>query len=414
MKKIAVMLPIGYRGGSLRAAKNISKSIAFQARKHGDDIQVIFSYVKDGKYNLETEFNDLREYGIILRETTWQVYPKEVLQAVINLIDISITHLEFPNYCLPSDGANDFYDCDLWLIISDRLPAPLFPLRRYACIIYDYIQRFVPEIFGDSNEIWDIQVSNWFSLVRNAAQIFVTTPSTHADVISYAGVQASRIHLLELDFEPINPDIIETPALHIPENYFIWTTNASFHKNHINALDALEIYLQELGGTLNIIITGDSSEYFDIENKFDSRDPMLLVPQIDYVRKKLSKNSNLGKRIRALGNLSDKMYAYVLKKAKFLWHPVIYDNGTFSAVEAAYLGIPTLSGRYPAMEYIDQRFELNLRFFNPRNPKDMAETLLKMEKDATTIPLPSREILLERDWKSNSSAFYQAIIELLW
>ena len=83
MKKIAVMLPDIYRGGSLRAAKNVAKGLAFQARELGDDIQVIFSYVSGGKYNVHVDFDDLKEFEIALRETTWQIYPRESLQAAI-------------------------------------------------------------------------------------------------------------------------------------------------------------------------------------------------------------------------------------------------------------------------------------------------------------------------------------------
>lgn len=411
MKKIAVMLPIAYRGGSLRAAKNIAKSIAFQAREQEHDIQVVFSYVKEGNYNLRAEFDDLLKIDCVLRETTWKVYAREELQAAAALMDIDTARLEYPFYCLPSDGANDFYDCDLWIIISDRLPAPLFPLRKYACVIYDYIQRYVPEIFGDY--FWDNQISNLMYSVRMASKVFVTTPSTQKDIISFAGVSSSRVHLLEMDFEPVNSYGSLSPAIQLPDKYFIWTTNPAFHKNHIHSIDALELYFQELGGDLSVVVTGSGSNYFDIRNDFDENDPTLKVPQVGYVRKKISSNQILRDRIQVMGNLSDNLYVYVLKKAKFLWHSVIYDNGTFSAIEAAYLGIPTLSARYPAMEYIDQKFNLNLQFFDPRNPEEMAEALLNMEMEANSIPLPDKKTLIQRDWKSLSLPLYRAILEIL-
>jgi hypothetical protein len=413
MRKIAVMLPIGYRGGSLRAAKNIAKGLAYQAEKHNDEVQIVFSYSKNGNYNLYTDFDDLTRAGIALRETIWKIYPREALQTAVTLIDMDRKPFEHNEYCLPTDGANDFYDCDLWIIISDRLPAPLFPLKKYACVVYDYIQRYVPEIFGNGNDVWDAQALNLFTLVRNAEKVFVTTPSTRADIISYVGVQPGRISLLELSFEPIDPNVIDTPNLYVPEDYFIWTTNGSFHKNIVNALNALEYYIQELGGALNIVVTGYSSEYFDIENKFETNDPMLVFPQIAYVRNKISKNSNLREKIRVLGNISDEMYAYVLERAKFLWHPALYDNGTFSVIEAAFLKTPSLSARYPAMEYINSKFNLNLLWFNPHNSREMAKTLSEMEKIYHSIELPGRDVLLQSSWQSNSLLLYKAIKELL-
>lgn len=413
MKKIAVMLPIGYRGGSLRAAKNIAKAIAFQARRHGDDLQVVFSYVKDGKYNLHTELDDLVEGNVVLRETVWTVYPRETLQAAVTLIDIDKTPLEHQEYCLPSDGANDFYDCDLWLIISDRLPAPLFPLRKCAFVIYDYIQRYVPEIFGNSDLVWDTQVSNLMVSVQQASKVFVTTPSTQQDLISYAGVHKSRTQLLEMDFQPL-----ETGSAKIdydaPPNYVLWTTNAAHHKNHINAFDAIEMYIQELGGSLHFLMTGTWTEYFDPINEFPEEDHVMQAYQVQYIREKIRKNRILGKKIHIMGNASDNIYAQLLKNARFLWHPALYDNGTFAVLEAAYLGVPSLSARYPAMEYINEKFKLNLQFFDPRNPKEMAEALLNMETKAASIRLPDREALLKHDWKTLSYSLYQAISELLW
>jgi glycosyltransferase involved in cell wall biosynthesis len=413
MKKIAVMLPDIYRGGSLRAAKNVAKSIALQAQRHGEDIQVVFSYVKEGKYNLHVDFDDLQEFGVILRETKWQISSKESLLAAIELININKKFLDFPFYCFPTDGANDFYDCDLWLIISDRLPAPLLPLRRYAFIVYDYIQRYVPEIFGDNDNVWNSQVANLISSVRHASKVFTTTPSTQKDLISYAGVNKELIHLLEMDFHPIETGSVNFD-LDLPENYILWTTNTAYHKNHLTAIDAYEMYVQELGGTLDLVITGNWTEYFDPANEFASDDPVVNSLQVQYLRKKLKRSLGLSSRIHVMGNVSDKMYAQILKNSHFLWHPVLYDNGTFAVMEAAYLGTPSLSARYPAMEYINQKFELHLFFFDPRNPKEMAETLLHMENSAKSISVPDQTALLAHEWKKHSLNLYKEIEKLLW
>lgn len=411
MKKIAVMLPVGYRGGSLRAAKNIAKSIAFQAHEQGSNIQVVFSYVKEGKYNLYTDFDDLLKFNCVLRETEWNIYSREELRAAASLINIDASLLEYPSYCLPSDGANDFYDCDLWLIISDRLPAPLFPLKKYGFVVYDYIQRYVPEIFGDNDQAWDTQVSNLISSVRKAAKVFVTTPSTRQDIISYAGVHPSRVKLLDMEFQPLEAGNIKIDS-GIPENYIIWTTNTTHHKNHIIAFDAIEMYIQEFGGAFSFIVTGPWTEYFDPKNEFSTDDPVMQAHQVKYIRGKLKRNLFLAKRIHVMGNVSDRIYAQLLKNAKFLLHPTLYDNGTFAVMEAAYLGVPSLSARYPAMEYINEKFNLNLQFFNPHNHKEMAEALLNMETATDLIALPKQSDLLLHDWKTLSPQIYLAILEI--
>lgn len=419
MKKIAVMLPVGYQGGSLRAAKNLAKGLAFQAHQNKDDIQIVFSYSREGDYNIHIDFDDLTEAGIVLRETTWNVVYREQLRDAAKLVGIAESELDHQFYCLPSDGINDFFDCDLWLIISDRLRmeidpvAPLFPLRRCAFIIYDYIQRYVPEIFGVGDAVWERQVSNLMHSVKHAARVFVTTPSTREDLISYVGVHPSRVQLLEMEFQPLEAGHAKLNT-ELPDDYVLWPTNTTAHKNHANAFDAIETYIQDMGGNLHFLITGTWTEYFDPTNTFPPDDPVTAAPHVRRVREKLKKDNVLAEHIHVMGNISDRQYATLLKHSRFLWHPTLYDNGTFAVMEAAYLGVPSLSARYPAMEYINDKFALNMRFFDPRNPKDMARALLKMETDAASITLPERDALLQRDWKTLSPPIYQSVLELLW
>lgn len=413
MKKIAVMLPIGYRGGSLRAAKNFAKALDYQAKQHGEDLQVVFSYARDAKYNVRVDFDDLVEAGIALRETDWVVHPISTLHSAAYLLGLNANSFEFPCYCVPSDGANDFYDCDLWLIVSDRLPAPLFPLRKSAFVIYDYIQRYVPEIFGDSDKAWSTQVSNLLYSVQHAAKVFVTTPSTLHDLTSYAGVSSFLIEVLEMEFQPLESTIIKT-GQQLPENYVLWATNTTHHKNHINALQAIQIYLQELGGELDFVVSGTWTEYFNPKNKFPVNDPVMQAEQVQYLRKELKRNKTLASKIHFIGNVSDKIYAYYLKNARFLLHPALYDNGTYAVIEAAYLGVPSLSSRYPAMEFINKKFGLNMHFFDPRDAKDLANALLVMEKSAPYVPLPAQEELQNHDWQALSLALYKSVMDLLW
>ena len=412
MKKIAVMLPIPYKGGSLRAAKNITKSIAYQSRKRGDDIRVVFSYVKTNDYDINVDFSDLIKENITLRETEWKVFPKESLQAAASLLELDEGAMEFDEFCLPTDGANDFNDCDLWVIISDRLPAPLFTLKNNVFVVFDYIQRYIPEIFNNSEILWSRQVACFMSSLRRSSKVFVTTPSTQQDLISYAGVEKHRTHLLELDFHPL--DLAGTANnFNIPEKYILWTTNAALHKNHIKALKAYEIYIQEYGGTNNLVVTGVDTEVFDPAIDLEDNSPFLDCIHINQVRGRLEKNKYLANHIHIMGNISDRNYTSLLKNAQYLWHPALYDNGTFSVLEAAYLGVPSLSARYPAMEYFDQKFKLNLKFFNPRDLVEMAEALKEMETSAKSILLPDKETLSRSGWKNLSASVYNEIVILL-
>ena len=66
-KRIAVLLPAPYKSGTFDAAKTIVKMIYRGSRKAGKPVDVIFSFLK-GHYEPDTDFKDLKELGIQLRE----------------------------------------------------------------------------------------------------------------------------------------------------------------------------------------------------------------------------------------------------------------------------------------------------------------------------------------------------------
>ena len=55
-----------------------------------------------------------------------------------------------PSYQAPDDGISQFMDCDLWIVISDRLRLPLLPVRPYLLMVYDYLQRYQAPFDDDS------------------------------------------------------------------------------------------------------------------------------------------------------------------------------------------------------------------------------------------------------------------------
>lgn len=411
MKKIAVFLPSKYKGGSLRGAKMVAKSIATAAKQLNDDVEVVFSYVGEGGYDVSEDFGDLLDLGIHLRETRWEVLnEKKISQfSVPVMLDRLTGPLKYEQYCYPLDGTNDFHDCDLWVIISDRLPAPVLPVKKYVSLVYDYIQRYVPDIFP-GEDLWQLQEKSFFPVVRNAQRVLVTSPSTLEDVVGYAGVARDRVRLLPVNFEPPQAiSGIDNPFQNI-NNYFIWVTNTSNHKNHPNAIKALEVYYNELGGGLDVLVTGYWTEYLDPVTTLPASSD---IPYIKYCRELLRTMPNTLKRMHFNGTLPEQSYAQAIGQSKFLWHPARYDNGSYSVVEAAFLGRPSLSARYPAMEHMDREFGLHLPFFDPNSIRAMARALKEMEGNFMKIDLPDQEALSSHSWQSNAHILYKSIIEII-
>lgn len=389
-KTIGVFLPVGYQGGTLNGAKNIAKMLRIGSQNNNDPINVVFSCLAN-IYNVDKEFADLKEMGIQVRETEWKLFPNKQLQ-IMQLFSGQKKPLPFENYLLPTDGINNFNDCDFWLIISDRLSAPLAPFKPYGIMVYDYIQRYVPDIIPAEYD--DERI---FSNSRNANYVFTTTPATREDAIQFAGLKAHQVYMLPMEFKL---PAIENPAAiakaENKEDYFIWTTNSTCHKNHAVAIEALDIYYNELDGQFDVIMTGVNTELFDLSRPFAGNQ------YVHEIRNLIEKSSAVKKHLKVKGNLSPRDYATTLLAARFLWHPAIVDNGTYSVIEAAYYGIPSVSSNYPQMQFINDRFNLNLEFFDSGNPTEMALALKKLElnhQQKSTL-LPSKEFLTQFSYEN--------------
>jgi glycosyltransferase involved in cell wall biosynthesis len=194
-------------------------------------------------------------------------------------------------------------------------------------------------------------------------------------------------------------------------NYFVWTTNAGEHKNHLLTLQALARYYEINRGGLDCHITGVDSSLFNPKRKQGSE----LRPHITAVRDYLSERPQLAERIVFHGDLPYQQYLSVISHARFLLHNVVMDNGTLSAVEAAYHRTPVLSSNYPPMRYISKRYELNATFFDPIDPDELSEKLAWMEVNwrAQQQRLPDVKHLEKFSWKALAPEFWRQISTII-
>jgi glycosyltransferase involved in cell wall biosynthesis len=403
LKHITIILPIAYRGGSLRVTKSIARMIRAGSKATGEPCQVRIG-VLEGKYDVVTDFSDAIEDGVEIAEYEWLKVDQKAVTAA-NLNQGRQVDLPFKEYQMPAcDLAKNFSDSDLWLLVSDRAEKPLAPIRPYAVFATDYIQRYVPEIFDKKG--WGVVDAPFLDTARQANAVFTTTPQTMEDAISYVGIPRSKVHLAPMDFDPT---AFPGEAGKGDGGYIIWPTNPAQHKNHIRAYEALEKYYGQMGGTLDVKMVGANTHYLNPRAKIAEN-----IRQIEHVkdsREKFKKSAILNKRVQILGEVDDVTYAGLLANANFMWHPTLYDNGTFSVAEAAWLGTPALSSGYPQMRYIGERFSIPMEFFNARNSTEMARALKDMERKADELraALPSREVLASHSWQGYATEYWDML-----
>jgi glycosyltransferase involved in cell wall biosynthesis len=396
-KRVAVIVPAGYRGGSLRGAKLLARAIYEGSRQVGEDVQVVFGHLDTPDLYTDDEWRDLPA-GISRRPFNWKDISGREAEDAMRLAGFPEWTADSLRYVVPDDGMKHFGDCDAWIIISDRFLNPILPLRPRIHMVYDYLQRYVP--FSDLSHGKD---APFLDCVHRADQVMVTTEFTRLDAIQYAGLPVNKVKKVPM-LAPLFQDEIQSPAS--PEaGYFIWTTNAGPHKNHERALEALLVYYGELEGHLKCRITGVNTR-----SMFDGS-----FSTLKRAGKLWSQNRILRRNVQQLGELLDDSYKRTLAGSKFLWHTALIDNGTFSVVEAACLGVPSLSSDYPAMREIDAQFALNLSFFDAWDPREMAMALKSMERrlEAKKIELPGRHELNRQSVERLAGVYWATVREWL-
>lgn len=386
-KRICVMLPQAYTGGVLDYTKRIAEAIKRGTEKTGDNYDIIFAYVESPLLDVKDYFKSIRDMGISIRKFQWKQLSYEEIVDVYRLMGVDIKP-KYDTCFVPFDGGNNFLDCDVVLLTVDRVPGSVMFLQPHGLIAHDYIQRVNPKV-SPSNELFD---SSYISIARKAKAVFTTTPITMEHAIQYAGISEKRIHIIPVpcsaddDSQQYKIDKI------LDDEYFLWSTNTSLHKNHIIALDAILHYYM-MGGKLKCVVTGFNTEYMNPEHELD--DDCFKVPHILKIRELIFQNNLLKNNMIFLGNLPKPMYKCVLKNANFFFHPGSSDNGNGTAFDALFLGVPTISSDYHAMRFYDTYFPLNMLFFDNTDVDDMAEKLYQADRsnDELRAKLPSKKEL---------------------
>ena len=410
---LAIILPAAYRGGTLRGALNIARMLKIGAAACGDALALSFGHIDDPTLYADADFEALRALGARIRPFRHEIIPASALASLYGgWVPIDPAR-RAPEYLVFNDGVSNFEDADFWLIISDRLNVALPPHRRYAVVVYDYIQRYVPAIFGTTPErapLW-LQFEAYAEAARRAEFVICTTDQTRRDCIGYVGVEPERARLFPMEFDPLAEQAAARRASRDP--YILWTTNSTHHKNHLNVLEGLERFFRRYPDLPHAVrISGVLTNLFDAsardEPHFD--DPYLVA-----VRAKIAECEAVRARLRILGNLPDSQYVSQLAHADLLLHGALYDNGTFSVVEAAWFGVPAVSSLYPAMREIEARFGVPLEYFEASDPDSLAAALGRAFADPAALRarLPQRERLRQHSFEVTAPQYWTAFKQAL-
>jgi glycosyltransferase involved in cell wall biosynthesis len=407
-RKIAVILPIPCRGGSFRGFKTVAKMLRIGSRLAGDAVDVVAAFPASS-YDERNDFADLVAAGVQLRAYDWRTIDRTTLKRAIGFASDTMPDLGgYVQSLVPDDGINHLLDCDFWLVVSDRLSLPLAPLRHTGFVIYDYIQRIRPDVmpagFDDQSFVFNVQHADF---------VLCTTPFTAEAATAYAGVEPARVNVVDMEIEvDLDEHAVGGQARDRGNPYILWPSNTSPHKNQLGALDALEFYYSRNAGSLDIILSGLNTNWFDLDaKKIHEHDD----PWIKSVRDRIARSPLLRNHVNVVGALTEADYFATLAGARFLFHPAVVDNGTYAVTEAAWFGVPSLCHDYPAIRWMDERFGLALSYCDARDAMQTARALAEMEVMAPLRKalLPSREALRRHGWRNRAAGFWRTVSELI-
>lgn len=390
---IAVLLPAPFEGGIIRSASNIVRMLVLGARACGDDLQVSFGYPRmDATRNWS--FPQLEELGVSVRPFRMEEVPAGVLAPYFSTFVKPLNAEPTDTYGVFNDGVSNFEEADMWLIISDQLPYILPPHKPYAVVVYDFVQRYVPEIYWP--ERWK-SFEKQSAVVRNAAFVVTTTRQTKTDVVTYIGYPPARVEVFPIEFDPLakggaaGADSAPVPSI---RKRIVWPTIISQHEGHEGVLSGLEIFLSG-NPEYEVVVLG-----FGVQS-LDPRQPSRIDhPTVTRIRNRIAKSQLLGSRLSFPGYVDDDTYQSLIREAAMLLHTSRFDNGSYTVVEAAWLRTPALSARYAAMEEIGAQFGLPLEFFDANDPADLARKIGEVVRDRAAIcgRMPARESLMSHSY----------------
>ncbi len=272
----------------------------------------------------------------------------------------------------------DFMDCAAWILWHAHPDGALAPLKPYAVFCADLLARIAPRALdltpNQDHPQWS-GLLNCFLTYRGANLVFATTPRTLEDVVSYAGVPRSRTALAP-QFAPSGAEQEEEGNNPSPFNeYFLWTSNDTAHKNHLRAFKVLDTYYSRYKKeAIPVVLTGGGTSFFS------PNAPVSHHLYHNEVREYLKGRDHILDNVYFAETLKRSEYNAALKGAFFLWHNVIYDNGTAALFEAAEFGVPSLVSDYPQVRYFDEKYGTRATFFSPFDIEGGADALIAMTR----------------------------------
>lgn len=274
------------------------------------------------------------------------------------------------SYVFFGDAAAAALRADAWFGLTGGFPLPLLPARPYGVLVYDVIQKHLPDAFPPLS--LEHQRRGTAPTARGARLVVTTSPATRLDVIEHHALDPDRVRLVPVAgavgrrFLGIQPRAV--PAARAP--FILNVAYGVPHKGAERLLRGFARLLARGGRGPQLVVCGYSTELFS---------PSCPTPAEGHAGAIRALVRELGLEEPAdvvfLGYVDEPRLRDLLGRAAVVVNAALHDNGSFSLTEARWFGRPTASTRYPAAAYLCERFGVPARLFEPDDPDGLADAL---------------------------------------
>lgn len=255
----------------------------------------------------------------------------------------------------------------------------------YLTVVWDLQHRATPWFPEFSAQgMWDRRELNHRSFLQRATGIVTGTEQGKSELKKYYEIDEDKVLLLPhptprfaLRAESLQKD--GSFAFGIDGRYILYPAQFWPHKNHVNLVEALAIYIKSGGPKLTLVFVGS-----DKGNKG-------FVTQV-------AKNLGVEKYIKFLGFVTRDHLIYLYRNAVALTYASYCGPENLPPLEAFAIGCPVLASNIPGAQ---EQFGDAAILFAPEKPEEIASkiTMLIEDDDLRSILIARGKLRAER-WTS--------------
>lgn len=279
-------------------------------------------------------------------------------------------------------------------------PLPEFKNKNIG-YIFDLQHEYLPQLFSK------IEIKkrreNILNVLNYSRIVIVNSIHTKNTLLEKYKKKIISKNIFSVPFCPTIPNIYFDwnfnlkNKYEIANEYFMICNQFWKHKNHKFAVNSFIKYCS-LGGTHDLIMTGEL-----IDRRF---------PNYYHEIKSIIESSNFAHRIKILGSIEKKKQISLLRNAKALIQPTLFEGGPGggSANEAIALGVAVLASNIPINLEINTK---NISFFNPSNTNELIQLLFSAEKKMKNKTTAKTLKSLSNRENKKLSVFYKKVFQIM-